>query len=503
MATAGLALGILAGAWVLVPLVAGRSAVPYGRAEVRAAAPAAEAPAAALDQFSAAFRAVARQAGPSVVAIATTQSVEVPAIPFGFGDDFLRRFFGIEPEPGPEAAPGPGEPSPRRTPGRRIPRQGLGSGIIVSKDGYILTNNHVVTGAEEIKVVLADGTDYKGKTIGTDPPTDVALVKIEAKDLPVAALGDSDKVEVGDWVLAIGAPMGLQKTVTAGIISAKGRASVGIADYEDFIQTDAAINPGNSGGPLVNMRGEVIGLNTAIASRTGGYMGIGFAVPVNMAREVMQRLKDKGEVVRGWLGVGIQNVTKEMAESMKLPSDKGVLVNQVFEDGPAAKAGLEAGDVIVEYDGKPVKDVLELRTQVAWATPGKSVPVTIVRDGKKKTLSVVVARRSEAPQVAAIEPGKPHTFEELGLEVGPVTPEAAQRYGYEPGQGVLITGVEPGSLAADANLEAGMLILRVAGRKVTSVGEFREAVKGADLAKGVPLLVRAAKSQMFVLLKKQ
>ena len=487
------AAGALAGAAILAVAAWGRPAALAARPG--AGAPEPDAPSVpTLDQFSAALRAATRRAAPSVVAIATTQSVEVPAIPFGFGEDFLRRFFGIEPEEGP-----PG----RRAPARRIPRQGLGSGIIVSKDGYVLTNNHVVAGADEIKVVLADGAEHKGKIVGTDPPTDVALVKIEAQDLPVAALGNSDQVEVGDWVLAIGAPMGLQKTVTAGIISAKGRASVGIADYEDFIQTDAAINPGNSGGPLVNMRGEVIGLNTAIASRTGGYMGIGFAVPVNMARDVMDRLKDKGEVVRGWLGVGIQNVTKDMAASMKLPGDQGVLVNQVFEDGPAAKAGLEAGDVIIEYDGKPVKDVLELRTQVAWAAPGKSVPVVVLRDGKKKALTIQIGRRSEAPPVAGAEPAEPDEFKELGLEVGPVTPEAAQRYGYESGQGVLITAVAPTSPAADADLEPGMLVLRVAGRKVATVAEFREALKGADLARGVPLLVRAAKSQMFVLLKKK
>ncbi len=490
-------LGLVAAAGLAVPYLAGPASETTGRPSARSGSAEAASPPPAsvreLERFSATFREVARKAGPSVVAITSTEYVEVRRMPIPWlSDPFFRRYFGL-----PDEDNG-GEPEVRR-----VPRTGLGSGVIVDADGHILTNNHVVAGADEIEVVLADDRRFQAKIIGTDPPTDIAVIKIEGDDLPVAALGDSDKVEVGDWVLAIGQPLGLAKTVTAGIISAKGRASVGIADYEDFIQTDAAINPGNSGGPLVNLRGQVIGINTAIASRSGGFMGIGFAVPVNMAREVMKRLQEKGEVVRGWLGVGIQPVTKDMAEPMGLDEARGVLVNQVFDGGPAGEGGIEAGDVIVEFDGKAVETPLELQTAVAWTEPGKRVKVDLIRGGKPRTVTVKVGRRSEAPEMAGTQPDQPTELEELGLGVGPVTPEAAERYGYERGQGVLITAVEAGGLAQRAGLAPGMLIVRVAGEKVTSVGEFREAVKKADLKRGVPLLVRARDRQMFVLLKKR
>ena len=495
------ALGIIVGGGVAVPVLMDRLTPHAERPEALALQVPAEAPLAIppdVEAFSQTFRTAAARVQPAVVAISTSQAVEASAVPFGFGDDFLRRFFGMEPGR-PET---PQSPQPRQ----EFRRQGLGSGVIVSADGYILTNNHVVAGADEITVHLADDREFDAKVIGADPPTDIALIKVQVEGLSAAVLGDSDKMEVGDWVLAIGAPLGLQKTVTAGIISAKGRANVGVADYEDFLQTDAAINPGNSGGPLVNMRGEVVGINTAIASRSGygGNMGIGFAVPSNMARDVMTRLHEKGEVVRGWLGVSIQNLSKDLAQSMGLEDARGALVGQVFKDGPADKAGIQAGDIIVEYAGKPVKDVTELRTVVAWTEPDTEVEVVLVRDKVRQTVTVAIKRRPEQPEAMLGGPAAgPAQFQELGIEVSDVTPEAAQRFGYAEGQGVLITSVDPRGLAARAGLQAGMLIVQAGRQPVRSVAEFKEVMAKADLARGVPFLVRAGDRQVFVLLKKR
>jgi serine protease Do len=453
-------------------------------------------PTAALDavqKFSEAFRWVAKKVQPSVVAVSVTKSVEESASPFD-DEDFFHHFFGREL---PNMPRGNGGNRPHK-----FEQQGLGSGVIIEADGYILTNNHVVAGADEIKVHLMDGRDLKAKVIGTDPPTDLALIQVKGDRLPALALGDSDKVEVGDWVLAIGAPFGLQETVTSGIISAKGRANVGISDYEDFLQTDAAVNPGNSGGPLVNMRGEVIGINTAIASRSGGSMGVGFAVPSHMVSEIVKRLRKGGEVVRGWLGVSIQKLTEEMAESMGLKVKEGVLVSQVFDGGPAGKGGLKAGDVIIDYSGKPVKTPLELQTVVAWTEPGKSAEMTVLRNGKEERLKITVEKRSEHPETQA-HATAPAEVKDLGIQVGPVTPEAAERFSYKVGGGVLITKVTPSGLGAQAGLEEGMLVIQANRKDVHSVAEFTEAMKGADLAKGVPFLVRMGNNQIFVLIKKQ
>ncbi len=494
------ALGLIAAGGVLGPIAMSRLRPPRERLEALAeSAPDAKgrneevsAALADVERFSAAFRAVAKRVKPAVVAIGVSKTVESPGSPFGLDDEFLRRFFG-------RGFPDSG----RGAPTRRFQQQGLGSGVIVDADGTILTNNHVVADADEIKVRLMDGREFKGEVVGTDPPSEIAVIRIQGDHLPVAELGNSDDAQVGDWVLAVGAPFGLQQTVTSGIISATGRANVGIADYEDFIQTDAAINPGNSGGPLVNMRGQVIGINTAIASRSGGYMGVGFAVPANMVRDIMKRLLDKGEVVRGWLGVGIQLLSKEMAESMGLETDEGVLVSQVFEGGPADKAGLKTGDAIVKYAGKTVKTPIELQTAVAWTEPGKQADMVVVRGKERKTLRVKVERRSEQPEVAAAAPGQPSAVKDLGIEVGPVTDEVADRFGYKRGTGVVITKVEPSGLGALAGLEEGMLILQVAGKKADGVAVFKEALKDVDLAKGVPLLVRVGDRTTFILLKKR
>ena len=443
-----------------------------------------------VNQISEACRAVAKRVKPAVVAVGVSQTVREPAAPSG-PDDFFRRFFGEPDENG------------REGPMRRFQRQGLGSGVIIDADGYILTNNHVVAEADEIMVHLADGREFKAKVIGTDPPTDVAVIQIKAERLPVAQLGNSDKVEVGDLVLAIGSPFGLEQTVTFGIISATGRGGVGITDYENFLQTDAAINPGNSGGPLVDMRGQVIGINTAIASRSGGYMGVGFSVPANLASEVMKRIRETGKVVRGWLGVGIQRLTPELAESLKLKTEEGVLISQVFEGGPAAKAGLKAGDVALEYNGKPVKTSYDLQSAVAWTKPGTQGTLVVLRDGKRMTLKVEVEERPNRPELARAEKGGPTEFKDLGIQVSNLTPAEAKRYGYTMDQGVLIADVAPGSLAAAAGLRRGMLILEVSRQKVASVAEFRAAMKKADLAKGIPFLVRAGDRETFIVLRKR
>ena len=482
--------------WTLAP--ADRSPAPVAvadepaKADPHAAKPSQESPPVPdhVDRLSEAFRAAAKRVRPAVVAVGTSQTVEGGAAPFGLPEDFLRRFFGREPDESP-------------VPQRKFRRQGLGSGVIVDPDGYILTNNHVVAGADEITVRLADGREFKAEVVGADPPTEIAVIRIKADLLPAAELGDSDSLEVGDWVLAVGSPFGLEQTVTSGIISATGRAGVGIADYESFLQTDAAINPGNSGGPLVNMRGQVVGINTAIASRSGGYMGVGFAVPINLARDIMSRIREKGEVVRGWLGVAIQKLTPEMADSMKLGGQEGALVSQVFEGGPTDKAGIKVGDVILELDGKPVKTPADLQNAVAWTEPGKKIPLLILRDGERLTLAAEIEKRSDQPEVAKAEPGAPAEIEDLGIQISHVTPEAAARFGYKPGQGVLVTDVDDAGLAARAGLRPGMLILQVGNQEVANVAAFLEAMKGVNLAQGIPLLVRDGDRQMFVLIKKR
>ena len=501
-----LAMGLIVVGGVAVPILlsltvptAVRTVSPEVQAAEEAPEPLPPMPA-DLDRLSARFRAVAKRVKPAVVAIGVRKTVEATSGPLD-ADEFFRRFFGRGSE---------GRGSGGRGGRRRQFEQGLGSGVIVDSSGYILTNNHVVADADQITVRLADGRDFDAEVIGRDPPSEIAVIRIKADRLPVATLGDTKKMEVGDWVLAVGAPFGLDQTVTAGIVSATGRRLGGITEYGNFIQTDAAINPGNSGGPLVNMQGEVIGINTAIATERGamgqpiGYMGVGFAIPMDTATEVMKRLREKGTVVRGWLGVGIQPLTAEMAESMKIKADEGVLVSQVFDGGPADKAGIKAGDVVVEFSGKPVKDPNELQSAVAWTDPGASAEVVVLRDGKRKTLQIKVEKRADQPEILAqAKPEAPAAIENLGIEVSGVTDEAAERFGYEPGQGVLVADVDPQGLAYRAGIREGMLILQVAGKKMGSVTDLKAALKTTDLARGVPLLVRAGDRQMFILMKQR
>lgn len=406
---------------------------------------------------------------PAVVNISTTQVVkESPMAPFFrgpfeefFGNDFFEKFFGGRP--------------------REFKTQSLGSGFIISKEGYIVTNNHVVENAEEIVVILASGDEYPAKIIGKDKKTDIALIKIEPKgDLPVAILGDSDSLEVGEWVLAIGNPFGLGHTVTAGIVSAKGRV-IGQGPYDDFIQTDASINPGNSGGPLFNLRGEVVGINTAIIA---GGQGIGFAIPINIAKWVISQLKERGKVVRGWLGVSIQEVTPELAKSFGLKEKKGALVSSVFEGEPADKAGIKAGDVIIEFDGKEIHDYHELPRVVASTPPGKKVEVKVIRNGKEMTFHVVLGELKEEQQARQRE-GR---MARLGIMVRDITPDLAERMGLEDTEGVVVIRVLPGSPADRGGLRRGDVIKEVNRTPIRGTRDFYRAID--EVKKGDVVLFR-------------
>lgn len=446
------------------------------------------------EALSAAFEQAADRVRPAVVSIYSERTLRFRQWdwPFPFGDDFLERFFG-QGRPAPSPRPQPRE--------RRIPQRGTGSGIIVDKEGFILTNYHVVRDVEKINVQLADRRRFEAELVGFDEKTDVAIIRIKGRvpaDLPVATLGDSDKLRVGEWVLAVGAPFGLAQTVTAGIISATGRANVGVADYEDFIQTDAAINPGNSGGPLVNLRGEVVGINTAIATAVGQFAGVGFAIPINMAKNMMPTLRKGETVVRGFLGVIIQDVTDELAEQFKLPEPRGALVTQVNKDSPAEKAGLKPGDIILRYRERAVQDTRELRNAVAATAPGTRADLVIWRDGKERTITVTVGRLT--PETAAAgSTEQPDSVSRWGLAVQPLTPELAEEFGYRDLTGVLVTDVQPDSPAADAELQRGDLILEVNRQPVGSVAELQEAL--AKAGERALLLIRRRDASLFVVLK--
>ncbi|MFW6158368.1 MAG: DegQ family serine endoprotease [Planctomycetota bacterium] len=443
-----------------------------------------------LRALSRAIARAAAQVKPAVVSIYTTHVVEapnlrtIPGFPFDFGP------FGTPRRPDREGR------EPER---REFRRRGLGSGFIVDAGkGYVVTNHHVVAGAEDIKVRLADDHEFDAKIVGTDKKTDLAVVRIEATGLKAVKLGDSDRIQVGEFVLAVGSPFGLRQTVSAGIVSAKGRGNLGIEDYEDFIQTDAAINRGNSGGPLVDIEGRVIGVNTAILSRTGGSVGVGFAIPVNMARQIVDQLIKSGKVTRGWLGVGIQDVTPNVAEQFGLDKPDGALVSQVFEGTPAAKAGLKVGDVIIEFGGKHVAGVTKLRNTVATIPPGTTVEIVVIRDKKRKTLTAEIARLSE--DVLDRARGET-TAEALGMSVQTLTPELAERLGIEQEKGVVVTGVEPGSAAAEKGIAPRNVIAEVNRQAVNNVAEFRAALRKADVKKGVLLLIVADSRTRFVVLK--
>jgi len=447
---------------------------------------------------TASFAPLVKRVMPTVVNVRVVQTVKA-GFPFGPGPESE----GEEGEGGPPM-PGPqGDPFEqfRRFFGqgpREFRQRGLGSGVIVSPDGYIMTNNHVVGGADEINVKLMDKREFKAKVIGKDPKTDLALIKIDTKQaLPVAELGVSGSAEVGDWVVAIGNPYEFDLTVTAGIISAKGRALGG--NYDDFIQTDASINPGNSGGPLFDVNGKVIGINTAIFSRTGSNAGIGFAIPIDLAKSVMDQLKAHGRVVRGWLGVQIQEVTPELAQSFGLSQAGGALVAGVEKGGPAEKAGLERGDVIVKFDGREVKDQHSLPALVASTPINKKVSLEIVRNGKRETVGATVGELKEE-QVALAKTEEPGGS--WGMQVGEITPEVQRQFRLQSNKGVVVRRVAPGSAAADAGLQPGDVVLEVNKSKIASVKDFVERSKAAKTESKPPLLlVQRGTATLYTVIK--
>ena len=432
------------------------------------------------------FASLVKKAGPSVVNVSTTQirkTAQQGPSPFGDQDsmgELWERFFGGQ--------------VPRGMPQQR--RSGLGSGFIIDGNGTILTNYHVVDGAQKITVTLSDGKSHDAKVIGKDQKTDIAVIKIEAgRDLQAVALGDSDRLEVGEWVMAIGNPFGLDHTVTSGIVSAKGR-QIGAGPYDNFIQTDASINPGNSGGPLLNMRGEVVGINTAIFSQSGGNIGIGFAIPTNSVKELLPQLKDKGRVVRGFLGTTVQKITPEIADSMSLKQARGALVAEVMTGSPADKAGLKAGDIIVEFDRKDVKDSTDLPTLVARVAPGTTVQVKVLRDGKEATLPLTVGEMKDNEVAASTQEG------DLGLSVQPITPELAKRMDLDRAEGLVITSVKAGSAAEEAGLRSGDLITQINRRPVKNLADYNRELAASDKGKSVLFLVRRGQSSLFLALKR-
>ena len=388
-----------------------------------------------------------------------------------FGEEFYRRFFGEVPE--------------------RIPQRSLGSGVIVDPTGIALTNAHVVERATEIEVVTLDGGKHKAKVIGVDKKTDLAVLKLDdgKATFKYARLGDSDRMQVGDWVLAVGSPFGLQATVTAGIISAKAR-QLDQGPFDDFLQTDAAINPGNSGGPLVNMQGEVVGINTAIVA---GGSGIGFAIPSNMARKIYTELRDKGRVTRGWLGVSIQQLTPELARSFGAREPKGVLINEVVPDSPAAKAGLKPGDILLEFEGRPMEATSDLQRAVGFFSPEHVAKVKVWRDQGEKILEIKVGQAPEERQAQQPRPGaKARSM--LGLEVRPVTPDIARQLNLRSTDGVVVVRVEDGSAAAEAGVQRGDVIKQVNGQTVRTIPDFERLTR--DVKEGDPLTVLLQRGQM-------
>lgn len=430
------------------------------------------------------FSTLAPQVAPAVVHI---KVVSLERADFQTGPDGPP--FGFPPSPfgnpGPRfRAPFP-FPFPQPQPG---PRRGSGSGFIVRNDGLIVTNNHVVEDAKDITVVMADETEYKAELVGRDPKTDLAVLKIEPKgELPVVKLGDSDALRIGEWVLAIGNPFGLSNTVTAGIVSAKGRTIAG--PYDNFIQTDASINPGNSGGPLFNQRGEVVGINTAIFSRSGGNIGIGFATPINQAKALIPELEEHGYVTRGWLGVSIQTVTTDLADSLGLGEARGALVADVVASGPADKAGIKRGDVIVAYSGKPVEESSDLPTLVASTRVGNSVPVEVSRRGKTQTIEVTIGELAEERQAQANSSADKGQW---GLALRDLRPEERVQADLKDGEGVLVSGVQPGSPAAEANIQAGDVILEVNQTPVGSTAALKQEVDKTKAGEPLLLLLRRA-----------
>jgi len=450
----------------------------------------------AVQNLSDTYVQIAEQTSDSVVYIEISKAIPSPA---GFGGGFdvpgnpFRHFFG----PG-----GPGGNGWQQIPeGEQMPTPvGRGSGFIISADGYIVTNNHVAADSDGLKVTLQDGRVFDATIVGSDPQTEVALLKIDAADLPTVDLGDSDQVRVGEWVLAVGSPFGLDHTVTSGIVSARGRSDVGIVDYADFIQTDAAINPGNSGGPLINLHGEVIGMNTAILSSSGGNNGIGFAIPVNIVKNIVEDLKDDGKVQRGFLGVQIQDITPEMSKWFNVEAGQGALVKEVSEGSPAERAGLQKDDVVVSIDGYAVKGASALRSRVATSAPNKEMKIEVLRNGERIEKSVTLGQLDSETMASnnAAAPGSPAR---LGLQLQNLDENIANQLGFTGEGGVVIAGVEPGSQAARNGLERGMVITEVNRIPVSSVEEFKNALEKGKEDGSILLNVYAEGHSRYVAMK--
>jgi serine protease Do len=426
-----------------------------------------------------AFVQVAKKVQPSVVSIRSERTVTVSPGE-GFGEDFFRGtpFEDFFKQHG-------GPPMKRR-------QTGEGSGVIVDPKGYILTNYHVVTGADKLTIRLFDGRELKGTVQGTDPKTDLAVVHMEAKDLPLAMLGDSDKIQVGEWAMAIGSPFGLEETVTVGVISAKGRTGLGTGTYEDFIQTDASINPGNSGGPLVNIEGEVIGINAMIIAPG---QGIGFAIPINLAKSIMAELIKTGKVIRPWVGIGLQNLTPELMKGLNVKEKEGALISQVYEGSPAGKAGLKVGDIIVQIDGKKIKDSQDVVREVLKRKVDQKIEFEVIRDGKRVEVSVTTTQMPSTPtEQKAAKPEK----EWFGLRVTTVTPDIAKQLGIEKAEGVVIEGVETGSAAQDAGLRKGDVILELNRQRIKDENDYRDAMEKIKSGQGALLLISRGGSTFFV-----
>ncbi len=437
-------------------------------------------------QLSQNYAIIAEQATPSIVMVFTETTVHLRQQMFGFPFD---QFFGQGQNPFERQ-----QTQPRQD----LKQHGLGSGVIVDKDGVILTNNHVVEGADEIKVRLADGREFKAKVKGTDKQTDLAVITIDAKNLTALKLGDSDQARVGELVLAIGSPLNpnLDHTVTNGIISGKGRSGVGLNHYEDFIQTDAAINPGNSGGALVNMKGELIGINAAIASKSGGFMGIGFAIPVNLARKVMRDLIENGKVTRGWLGVYIQNVSPEMAKALDLKAAKGVIVSKVQDESPAQKAGLKEEDVILTFNGKTIDNNVALSTWVAGSSPGDKIKLGILRDGDHKTITVNLGELNNK-EIAQADGSV--NFSDIGLTVSSLTQATRNKYDLmDLKTGVIITAVKRGSAAMEAGLQPGDAIIKVNRRPIKSTKDLNTIFKDLKAGDHILMFIRRGDANIFV-----
>jgi len=436
------------------------------------------------------FTNLAKKMKPSVINIRSTKLVKHPGRglwgPFApkspyrdfFGDEFFERFFG-------------------ESPPKEFPQNSLGSGFIIDEKGYILTNNHVIEKADKIKVRLSDEQEFDAEVVGRDPKTDIALIKIEStKPLQSVTMGDSDKLQVGEWLIAIGNPFGLEHTVTAGIGSAKGRV-IGSGPYDDFIQTDASINPGNSGGPLINMRGEVVGINTAIIA--GGH-GIGFAIPINMAKQVLPQLKEKGEVTRGWLGVMIQQVTPELAKQFGLDKSEGALVARVIEDSPAERAGIKREDIIIEFDHKKIHKMSELPRIVANTPVGKQVEVKIIRQGREKNLKIEVGELKEEKVAKA---GEFTTEKEFGLTVQGLTPEIARHLGISEKAGVLVSEVKVGSPAHEAGIRRGDIIKEIDRQPIEDLKGYRRQMTKLKGKNEILMLIQREENTFFVVLKRK